>query len=211
MSTVRTIESQFAQFIQGLWGTEFRRKIIIQRWFLAKPNDKTKTREIFLTFIRNIIRDPIHFRLDLEKVWFFEEENLALPLSWFSKDEREFLALLVRHAHRLFGEIVNLPSGGFILQRSLVFNDICQNGINRLLILKDFALILLDRASPQTKRPRPELFLHLLISVRTLLTDAYRNGDLKPNSMWVKRLLIYNQVLKAKDVRASLEEIEVFF
>ena len=211
MSTVRTIEAQFSQFIKGLWSTEFRRKLIIQKWFLNKPNNKNGTRNIFAGFLTNIIKDPIHFRLDLEKVWFFEEENLALPLSWFSRDEREFLAVVVRHCYDLFGEVVDLPSGDFILQRSNGFNKICEEHINRLIILKDFALILIDKSSPQAKRPRPELFLHLLISVRTLITVAYIHGDFKPTTKWTKRLLIFSKVLKAKDVRSSLEEIEVFF
>lgn len=209
MSIVRTIEAQFVEFVKGLWYDEFRRRLIIQKWFFGKPNSNNGTRDIFTGFITNIIKDPIHFRLDLEKVWFFEEENLALPLSWFSQEEREFLALVVRHSYSLFNEVVDLPSGGFILQKSITFDQICTEHIDRLFILRDFALILIEKAQPTAKRPRPELFLHLLISVRTLITNAYRNGDFQSGSKWTKRLQIFNKVLKAKDAKSSLEEIEV--
>lgn len=211
MSTVRTISDQFSKFVQGLWSNETRRRLIIQKWFLRKPNNKCGIHNIFMEFITNIIKDPIHFKLDLEKVWFFEEENLALPLSWFSRQEREFLATLVGQAYNLFGEVVDLPSGDFILQKSEVFNGTCIRHINRLLILRDFALILIDKADPHSERPRPELFLRLMISVRALIANAYRNDDFKPNRQWTARLLILGKVLKANDIKTSLEEIEVFF
>lgn len=211
MSMGRTIGDQFSDFVQGLWSNEIRRRLIVQKWFLRKPNNKCGTQNIFMGFITNIIKDPIHFKLDLEKVWFFEEENLALPLSWFSRQEREFLATVVGHAYDYFREVVDLPSGDFILQKSEIFNEICKKHINRLLILRDFALILIDKADLKSTKSRPELFLHLTISVRTLIARAYRNGDFKPNRQWAAQLLILGKVLKANDVRTSLEEIEVFF
>ncbi len=185
--------------------------MIIQRWFKSRPNNTIGPRNIFLTFITNIIKDPIHFRIDLEKVWFFQEENLAIPLSWFSRNEREYLTLLVKYSSKLFEEIVDLPSGDFILQKSTEFDIICNNTMNRLLILRDFALFLLDKSEPTCKNPRPELFLHLLIAVRSLVTWAYIRNDFCPKIQWTKRLYILNKVLKAKEVRTSLREIEIFF
>jgi hypothetical protein len=211
MSIVSNIESQFVQFIHGLWGHESRRRIIIQRWFAGKPNNDIGVRSVFTTFISSIIKDPISFKLDLEKIWFFEDENLALPLSWLSKNEREFLATLVGNSYVLFGEVVDLPSGDFVLQKSASFDKICNDCISRLLILRDFALILVDKSDPKCGNPRPELFLHLLISVRTLITFAYCNDDFSPKIQWTKRLLIFNKVLKSSDVRRNLNEIEILF
>lgn len=210
-STIGGVEDYFPQFVYGIWGCEHRRMTIIQRWFKSRPNNTTGTRSIFLTFITNIIKDPIQFKIDMEKVWFFQEENLTIPLSWFSKREREYLALLVRYSSTLFEEVVDLPSGDFILQKSIEFDIICSNTMNRLLILRDFALLLLDKSEPTCKNPRPELFLHLLIAVRSLVTFAYVRNDFCPKTQWTKRLIILNKVLKAKEVRRSLQEIEIFF
>lgn len=211
MSTVSNIESQFVEFIHGLWGCESRRKIIVQRWFSGKPNNEIGVRGVFTTFITSIIKDPICFKLDLEKIWFFEDENLALPLSWLSRDEREFLATLVGHSYVLFGEVVDLLSGDFVLQKSVSFDKICNDCINRLLVLRDFALILVEKSDPKCENPRPELFLHLLISVRSLITFAYSSDDFSPKIQWTKRLLIFNKVLKSSDVKRNLEEIEILF
>ena len=36
------------------------------------------------------------------RVWFFQVEDLAFPLSWFTKEERIFLTVLVKHCESIF-------------------------------------------------------------------------------------------------------------
>ena len=76
--------------------------------------------------------------------------------------------------------------------------------IDRLLIIREFALSILEKSSTNS-----ELFEYLLIGVQGLMLGAYKDKLFKPEVLWTKNLLAFSKAIRAPDPKKALKEIEI--
>lgn len=162
-----------------------------------------------MTFIRNVLKAKCIFRIDTDRVWFLQVEDLAFPLSWFSKEERGLLSLMVKHCESIFACVVDLPHGGFELSGCSMFDEIVARHFDRLLVLKEFAISIVERGMQASEDPRPDLFLHLKRAVTALMLVEREGGNFNPQVQWTKNLRALDRALKGRDIMSSLDQIEV--
>lgn len=200
---------QFEALVKSIWADPERRKSVVRKWNCRPFNSQRTTCESFMTFIRNILKAKCIFRIDTDRVWFLQVEDLAFPLSWFSKEERSLLSLMVKHCESIFGCVVDLPHGGFELSGCSMFDQIVAKYFNRILVLKEFAISIAERGIQSSENPRPDLFLHLKRAITALMLAERDDGNFNPQVQWIKNLRALDRALKGRDVMSSLDQIEV--
>lgn len=200
---------KFEEFVRGIWADPKRRTTIVSQWNCRPFNGENTISAIFSTFILNILNSKCVFRIDTDRVWFIDVEDLAFPLSWFTEKEKKFLILLVTNANFIFSHLNDMPHGGFEMSGCLIFNEIIDRYFNRLLIVKEFALSVVRRSLNSSEYPRPDLFLYLKKAATHLMLSERENGNFNPKTKWTRNLRAIDKALKGRDVVKSLIEIEV--